>query len=230
MMEFADEIRKEPRIVQMCFIKYYFLQIAVVKKDSIPMKNLLLLLLLLLLTGNEEKGTKVIVLQPFGDFPKAEAQIVFDKIRKVNPNVVLRSTVPFPEKSYYKPRNRYRADILIAELSKKAGRDTVIVGLSHRDISTTKGKIYDWGVMGLGYKPGNSCVVSTFRLAKKNKSEQFYKVVLHELGHTQGLPHCPVKTCLMRDAEGGNPLNDEKDFCPSCRTKLKEKRWKLNNL
>lgn len=82
--------------------------------------------------------------------------------------------------------------------------------------------------MGLGYRPGNACVASSFRLTKKNKTQQFHKVALHELGHTQGLPHCPDKSCLMRDAEGGNPLDEEKAFCASCRQYLKSKNWKLN--
>jgi archaemetzincin len=81
--------------------------------------------------------------------------------------------------------------------------------------------------MGLGYRPGKSCVVSDFRLSCKNKNEQCYKLVLHELGHTAGLPHCKVKTCLMRDAKGGNPFDQEKSFCGECKSFLKSKGWKL---
>lgn len=135
--------------------------------------------------------------------------------------------IDFPENSYYKPRNRYRADSIIKSLKSKIGEDSVIVGLSNLDISTTKNAIKDWGVMGLGYKPGKACVVSDFRLSHNNKNQQFYKLVLHELGHTAGLPHCAVKTCLMRDAEGANPLDEEKDFCNTCKSFLKTKGWQL---
>jgi archaemetzincin len=82
--------------------------------------------------------------------------------------------------------------------------------------------------MGLGFCPGNVCVASTFRLSKKNLKEQFYKVAIHELGHTQGLPHCEDKSCFMRDAEGGNPLNEEHGFCEVCKLFLKSKGWELN--
>ncbi len=82
--------------------------------------------------------------------------------------------------------------------------------------------------MGLGYCPGNACVVSTFRLDKDNLSNQFYKVAIHELGHTQGLPHCTAKTCLMRDAEGKNNLDNEFDFCEKCKKLLKAKGWNFN--
>lgn len=60
----------------------------------------------------------------------------------------------------------------------------------------------DFGVMGLGYRPGKACVASSFRLNKENLDEQFYKIAIHELGHTQGLSHCPEKMCFMRSAEG----------------------------
>jgi len=79
----------------------------------------------------------------------------------------------------------------------------------------------------LGFEPGNACVVSTFRLPKMKLSRQLSKLCLHELGHTQGLPHCKNKTCFMRDAEGGNHLEEEIDFCESCKSYLKSEGWLL---
>lgn len=175
----------------------------------------------------KRQSQKVIVIQPLGNFELEQSNKVLSEIKTINPNVVLRKNIPFPEKAYYKSRNRYRADSIIKNLKNQIGRDSVIVGLSNCDISTTKNGIKDWGVMGLGYRPGKACVVSGFRLSLKNKKQQFYKLVLHELGHTAGLPHCKVKTCLMRDAEGGNPLDEEKDFCPNCNSYLKSKGWQL---
>lgn len=95
------------------------------------------------------------------------------------------------------------------------------------DISTSKGEIKDWGVMGLGYCPGKSCVASSFRLSAQKRQQQFFKVAIHELGHTQGLAHCANKTCLMRDAEGSNYLNEETGFCENCKAVLVKKGWKL---
>lgn len=176
---------------------------------------------------NGVKSQKVIVMQPLGDFKTEQSQKIFEEIKTITPNIVLRSKKSFPENSFYKPRNRYRADSIIKSLKDKIGKDSIIVGLSNRDISTTYKGVVDWGVMGLGYRPGKACVVSDFRLSPKNKSEQFYKLVLHELGHAEGLPHCAVKTCLMRDAEGGNPLDEEKEFCMSCKSFLMRKGWQL---
>ena len=176
---------------------------------------------------NPGKVQKVIVLQPLGDFQLNQAKKVLTQIKTINSDVVLRQNISFPENSFYKPRNRFRADSIIKNLRNQIGNDSVIVGLSNYDISTTKNGIKDWGVMGLGYKPGKACVVSDFRLSNKNKSEQFYKLVLHELGHTAGLPHCITKTCLMRDAKGRNPFDQEKDFCNNCKKFLKSKGWQL---
>lgn len=176
---------------------------------------------------NSIQAQKVIVIQPLGNFSLNQAERVLSEIKEINPNVVLRKNIEFPKGSYYQPRNRYRADSIIKNLKNNIEKDSVIVGLSEFDISTTKNGIKDWGVMGLGYNPGKSCVVSTFRLSRKNKNEQFYKLVLHELGHTEGLPHCNVKTCLMRDAKGGNPFNEEKSFCNNCKSFLQNKGWSL---
>lgn len=180
--------------------------------------------------GKEEHSKinqKVIVIQPLGNFKQEKTEKIFAEIKRINPNTIFRKNIPFPKNSFYKPRNRYRADSIIKSLKNNIGNDSVIVGLSNFDISTTKNEIKDWGVMGLGYRPGKACVVSDFRLSAKNKNQQFYKLVLHELGHTAGLPHCPVQTCLMRDAEGGNPLDKEKSFCSSCKKFLKGKGWQL---
>jgi archaemetzincin len=194
------------------------------------MKSSLLILLFILVSCTKEQHSKIIVLQPLGDFKTERAKNVYHKIQMINPNVVLRTNIPFPENAFYPARNRYRADTIIKTIKDNVGKDSVIVGLSNSDISVTKGKNKDWGVMGLGYHPGKSCVVSDFRLSKRNKEAQFYKVVLHELGHTEGLPHCSVKTCLMRDAEGKNHVDKENAFCLKCKNYLIEKGWNLSNL
>jgi len=198
-----------------------------------PVKTLASCLLLFSLAflscrGRFTHANRVIVIQPLGDFSSAQSELVYRQLSKINPGIIVRSAIPIPAATYYPPRDRYRADSLIKYLSSRFGHaDTVIIGLTSKDISATKNDIKDWGVMGFGYSPGNACVVSSFRLSKANQQEQFYKVAIHELGHTQGLPHCEEKTCFMRDAEGGNPLNEEKDFCPACKSFLKSKGWRL---
>lgn len=172
-------------------------------------------------------GNKTILIQPFRDISAKEVKTVAEGIKKIYPYVKILDPADFPDNSFYAPRQRYRADSIIKSLQAKTTASEVIIGLTTKDISVTKGKNPDFGVMGLGYRPGRACVASTFRLNTKNRSEQFYKVAIHELGHTQGLHHCPVKTCFMRDAEGGNPTDELTDFCEKCKKFLQTKNWKF---
>lgn len=173
------------------------------------------------------KSNRVIVIQPFEDFPPTLTTKLFNELNGINGNVILKPAIELPKEALYAPRNRYKANKLIAYLSNFGSADSVIIALTNKDISTKKGDNPDSGIMGLGYCPGNSCVVSTFRLRRKNLSEQFIKLAQHELGHTQGLKHCVIKSCLMRDAEGKNVFDEEKGFCNSCKSFLVKKGWKL---
>ncbi len=167
-----------------------------------------------------------ILIQPFSDLPVEKSKYVFIKIKEKWPNTRLLRAVPIPAGAFYKPRNRYRADSLLKWLSPKANINQKIVGITSKDISTTKGNNPDHGVMGLGAVGGKSCMISTFRL-KKESNEQLFKTVIHELGHNFNLPRCPIEACYMADAKGKNPLDKETDFCPSCKTKLINVGWKL---
>jgi len=132
---------------------------------------------------------------------------------------------------------RYRADSLIAIQERNIPEGVgYILGLTEKDISVTKHdksgaikspewRYNDFGVMGLAYCPGNSCVVSDFRLKSGNKELQvtrFKKVVIHELGHNFGLPHCPDKRCVMTDAvESIKTIDGAKPgLCAACKSKL----------
>ena len=168
-----------------------------------------------------------ILIQPFEDVKPKQLAEISENIRKIYPKIKILKPIKFPQNTYYEPRNRYRADSIIKYLRTKTPNNCVTLALTNKDISVTKGKVADFGVMGLGYRPGKACVASSFRLNTKNKNEQFYKIAIHELGHTQGLKHCPDKTCFMRDAEGKNPTNEEKDFCQNCKKVLRSKHWKI---
>lgn len=179
---------------------------------------------------SEQKPMITILIQPFRDIQPEKVEKVTEGIKKVYPHVEVLEAIDFPEHAYYKERNRYRADSIIKFLNTKTKEEFVTIGLTSKDISVTKGKIKDFGVMGLGYRPGKACVASDFRLSRENSDEQFYKIAIHELGHTQGLSHCPEKMCFMRSAEGKNPTNEETDFCKKCKTFLINKNWKFSSI
>jgi archaemetzincin len=143
--------------------------------------------------------------------------------------VVVLKPVALPVFAFYAARNRYKADsLLIYEKSLVSNGVDAIAGLTSKDISTSKDKIPDWGVFGLGMCPGEVCVISNYRLrgasvSNEKLKERLIKVVLHEIGHNLGLPHCTSNPdCLMTDAGGTIKQVDreKKWLCPVCRMKL----------
>src|SRR4051812_21315102 len=102
---------------------------------------------------HSSSGPRVIVIQPFSDFPPELSQSVYRQVKLINDKTLLRSSISLPLAAYYPPRARYRADRLIAFLKRTVvDDDSVVIGLTGKDISTTKGDIADWGVMGLAYE------------------------------------------------------------------------------
>jgi archaemetzincin len=173
------------------------------------------------------KKITAIYIQPFSDIPAKDVNTVLTEIKKVIGPVYLLPAKPIPLSAYTKLNNRYRADSLLRIISSATASNCKTIALTTKDISASKKGIIDFGVMGLGYTPGRACVVSTFRLNKKYMLHQLYKVAIHELGHTFGLPHCINTYCYMRDAKGGNPLQEEVSFCDSCKNYLVGYGWNL---
>ncbi|WP_295234017.1 hypothetical protein [Sediminibacterium sp.] len=117
-------------------------------------------------------------------------------------------------------KTRYEASRILAKY--KSNENLLII--TEKDIAIKKGKIKEWGIFGLGYRPGRTCVVSTFRL-RRNASLQVFrerlkKVCLHEIGHNLGLNHCTSGNtkCMMNDAKGTIMSVDREQilFCNKC--------------
>jgi archaemetzincin len=161
------------------------------------------------------------VLQPFSGFPIQSLKYLERKIHKTFPKSVIKPPIKLPDDALNFAKKRYRADSLIHFLGKRAKINETIIGLTTQDISVTKkGVKKDFGVFGYGLCPGNSCVVSTFRIKGNNKLEKLYKLSIHEIGHTKGLPHCTSTNCFMRDAKGKDHFDELTDFCRKCKLKL----------
>ena len=164
-------------------------------------------------------------LQPLGDFTQKEANQLKEELEKHLVPIYLSEIEVLPKKDIpasclYKPRNRYWAGNILGFLKQQnQGSDFVTIGLTHRDISTSIHGNYNYGIMGLSFRPGNACVVSTFRLKRK---DDLWKVTTHEFLHSRGLPHCKKDDlkCLMQDAHGKNTFYMKHGLCEDCKNSL----------
>ena len=104
---------------------------------------------------------------------------------------------------------RYRADSILRYLDQiKPDSVTKVIGITSSDISNTRTLVKngkkvtypDYGILGLGRRPGTVCVVSNHRMG--GNAETFSKTVLHEFMHTLGVRHCTHEKCIMQDGNG----------------------------
>lgn len=154
------------------------------------------------------------------EVPVKELQQEFKQFYSIDVQV---RSIDLPAASYYKPRNRYRADSILNYLAKKYHGQRVIA-LTSKDISTSAHGYADWGVMGLGSLVNDVSITSTYRLKSKNVKDRLTKVLLHEIGHSYGIPHCSSGLpCLMQAGDHTVKAIDKepKSMCKYCKSKKK---------
>lgn len=184
-----------------------------------------------------KQHTTVIAIQPIGSINLSEVNAVKAGLDSIyGMQVIVLPTLKPPASAFINIKTpRYRADKLIAWLKQQLPDSAdYIIGLTALDISTTKtddwgrtlepkSRYEDFGIFGLGYCPGKSCIVSTFRLGNKPDlmRSRLAKIAVHEVGHNLGLPHCKTRNCVMADAVERISTIDEEglSLCKQCRTK-----------
>ncbi len=122
-------------------------------------------------------------------------------------------------------RRQYNGDQLLRVVGELAGPGPFkVVGLFNVDLFIPI-LTYIFGQAQFG---GQTAIASIYRLANErygirstaaDVQDRFIKEVIHELGHTFGLPHCHVPNCVMRSSTYVEDI-DQKDMglCPSCRS------------
>jgi archaemetzincin len=159
----------------------------------------------------------LIGLQPLDGFDKGLMDSISVSLKNTyGYRVVILQNQKLPMHAFIRIKTpRYRADSLLRFLLRiKPDSADFIMGLTKKDISTTKrdykghiklpeSKYLDWGIFGIGIRPGRSCVISSYRIYTKDYSkfiDRLTKVCVHEFGHNLGLKHCESKNCVMQDA------------------------------
>lgn len=199
------------------------------------MRSLLLTFLIVVpfsATASDPPSEPRIVVIPLGNpDPAVVEQAARTLEEKLYFKVEVASPVPLPRRAWYAPRKRWRAEILLDYLAAiDVGPAFKVIGVTSAPISTTKGDIKDWGIAGLGTIDGKASVLTTylFRRVKRKRPKRFARfvanLVLHEMGHTLNLEHCPLARCIMADAKG-NAIRAGRlsinEFCPRCHRRLK---------
>ncbi|MBW2260723.1 MAG: hypothetical protein JRG91_02025 [Deltaproteobacteria bacterium] len=184
-----------------------------------------------------EPEARTLEIQPLGDIGEKDIEHVRTSIETIfGWNVVVLEGAKHPKSAWYKPRKRWRAEKILDWLAPRMGEGADrIMALTKRDISTTKGEVYDWGICGLAEMGGPSSVVSTYRIKKKmgkitpkERKKKYLQrlrdLAAHEFGHTLDLPHCPTAGCIMADAQGTVLTFDESSgkLCDLCLEMLAE--------
>jgi len=216
------------------------------------MKHLLIIIIIIaiiIVWSCEKKGPKivneptnkiVVGIQGFGNINKTLLDTIKSTFEEFyGYKVILFEGKPIPKSAFINIKSpRYRADSILKILKReKPTSADFVIGFLDKDISVTKrdsqGKILkpefkyaDWGVLGLGYRPGPVCVISTHRMKTANRHkfiERLKKIAVHELGHNLGLKHCNSNTkCVMRDAAETVKTIDFVDLklCEKCQSSI----------
>jgi archaemetzincin len=132
---------------------------------------------------------------------------------------------------------RYAADSILQWLApQRPDSISLITALTSKDIYIAdkdrsghirqpEKKYAVWGILGLGYSPGRVNIVSDHRF-RKTSSEKYPRrlrtIVIHEIGHNLGLPHCPTPHCIMNDANETIATVDASSpsLCPACSRRI----------
>jgi len=124
-------------------------------------------------------------------------------------------------------RRQYNGNNLLKEVDTKFSSDSLkTIGLFSVDLFIP---ILTY-IFGQAYLEGRAGIASLYRFSnerygmKKDDDmvlERFKKEVIHELGHTFGLIHCHVPTCVMRSSTYVEDIDQKSaSLCHQCREKL----------
>lgn len=140
---------------------------------------------------------------------------------------LLEEPLSAPDSAYDAERRQYRSDVLLGYL-RLLTPDHVekLVALTELDMYVP-GLNFVFGQAELG---GRNAIVSVARLRPEFYGQRadpalflarVRKEVVHEVGHTYGLDHCPDPRCVMSFSNSVVDVDRKSsEFCPRCRQRL----------
>ena len=169
-----------------------------------------------------------ITLLSFGHFERNFLEKIANHVSREFDGITKIREAHFDLSDFYEPsRNQYNGNLLIKEIDTKfAADDTKTLALFAIDLFIP---ILTY-IFGQAYLKGRTGIASTHRLSnerygikpdEKLLQERFTKEIIHELGHTFGLIHCHITTCVMRSSTYVEDI-DQKDakLCAKCKEEM----------
>ena len=170
-----------------------------------------------------------VCLYTLGDVSTELREAMLDSLKAHYPKCKYVGNIALSDKALTKKRKdhtRYRADMLNVELNALKSDSTIVIGLTQADIGLDNFRnCPHYGIMGRASGIGSG--VAVFSSYRPHGYGQLFSVMLHEIGHSQGLPHCPDTSCMMQNAKGGNPFAKTNSFCAKCRKFMSDRHWNL---
>jgi archaemetzincin len=166
-----------------------------------------------------------ITLVSFGSFEESLLNDIAKAVKREYRLPVIMKDGYMDLSEFYDPvRHQYDGNRLLAVIDKRYKEESFrTMGLFTVDIFIP---ILTY-IFGQAFLNGTSGIASVYRLSNESygmdanedlKRERFRKEVIHELGHTFGLIHCHVPSCVMRSCTYVEEI-DQKDasLCSVCR-------------
>lgn len=164
---------------------------------------------------------------PLGLKESGHLRILREEIQNIFKRTThLLSPVPMWERAYNKNRSQYNSSLLIHYIRNVTGNKDRTLAVTDRDLYANSLNF----VFGEADPISGTCIVSTRRLKNEfyNQKdspdifiERLVKEAVHELGHTFGLKHCSLPSCVMYFS---NSIIDTdrkgKFFCNKCRKRV----------
>lgn len=172
---------------------------------------------------------QVLILSPLGEFDEPFLLRLKSEIeRQFHWQCIIERLIGDIRFSLDPIRSQYYSRLILEKLAEEAPPNAIkVIGLTDVDLFIPI-FTYVYGEAQLG---GKTCIVSTYRLKEglifSGKSDYFVerviKEVLHELGHTFRLRHCPDTACIMHYCHSIQDVDRKTNqFCRYCRILLQD--------
>lgn len=179
----------------------------------------------------KESMVPTVCLYTMGNVESKLQRAMMDSLQAHYPRCRYAGNIGLPDETLTTKRHdhpRYRADLLNEVLRQYKSDSTIVIGLTQADIGLDNFRNRPHsGIMGMADGIGSG--IAVFSSYRPHGYGQLFSVMLHELGHSQGLKHCKDTNCIMQNANGGNPFSKTNVFCDKCKDFMEARHWILEH-